>query len=427
MLYQAVKPHRMDRGSQRHYKLSYLILFIYFCLSIHYGSLRAISMDEVKSDSINPGRYVHNLGVDLRSAYVIPMLPFFKGDNFQQKPIREAFSGHLKYAFKLPEGTLGSQVYSDTYQGLGVSYFNFGNKTELGNPIAVYLFQHSRIVRFSSLISLDYEWNFGLSNNWRPYDYEYNPHNTVIGSKVNAYLNTGLYLKWSLAKGIKMTTGVDVTHFSNGNTGFPNAGLNMVGIKGGVLYDFVKSDVDKPKYKATGQNTQYPCHISYDLVMFGSWRRKGVVFLDEAVASPDRYPVLGAYFAPMYNFGYRFRAGASLDALYDGSANVYTEDYIMGTEQEFFTPPIDQQLALGISARAEYVMPIFTIALGLGTNVLHRGGDLSGTYQTFALKINATRNSFLHIGYNLKDFKEPNFLMLGLGFRFNNHTPSLVR
>ena len=28
----------------------------------------------------------------------------------------------------------------------------------------------------------------------------------------------------------------------------------------------------------------------------------------------------------MYNFGYKFRAGLSLDGIYDGSANVYIPD-----------------------------------------------------------------------------------------------------
>mgnify|MGYP007047241564 CR=1 FL=1 len=67
---------------------------------------------------------------------------------------------------------------------------------------------------------------------------------------------------------------------------------------------------------------------------------------------------------------------------------------------------------------------VFTIGVGLGTNVLGRG-DLRGLYQVFALKIDMTRSSFLHIGYNLQNFQTPNYLMLGLGFRFNNKYPKV--
>lgn len=94
--------------------------------------------------------------------------------------------------------------------------------------------------------------------------------------------------------------------------------------------------------------------------------------------------------------------------------------------KSFFKPALNRQMAIGFSGRAEYVMPLFSIGVGIGANAIHKGGDLTGTYQTFALKIGVTKSSFLHIGYNLKDFHEPNFLMIGLGFRFNNQRPSLL-
>ena len=106
---------------------------------------------------------------------------------------------------------------------------------------------------------------------------------------------------------------------------------------------------------------------------------------------------------------------------------MYTEDYIVGTTQEFFKPPVNKQLALGVSGRAEYVMPYFSVNFGLGVNVLHGGGDLKSFYQVLALKIEVTRSSFIHIGYNLQNFHTPNFLMLGIGFRFNNKYPTFHR
>jgi hypothetical protein len=78
---------------------------------------------------------------------------------------------------------------------------------------------------------------------------------------------------------------------------------------------------------------------------------------------------------------------------------------------------------LGLSGRAEYIMPYFTVNFGMGFNVLHGGGDLKAFYQILALKTEITRNAFIHIGYCLHDFKHPNFLMLGFGYRFNNQYP----
>lgn len=100
---------------------------------------------------------------------------------------------------------------------------------------------------------------------------------------------------------------------------------------------------------------------------------------------------------------------------------------LKGTDPEFLKPAFNRQIALGLSARAEYVMPYFTVGVGVGANMLHKGGDMKGSYQVLALKIKMTRDTYLHIGYNLKDFKNPNYLMLGLGFRFHNKYPRLHR
>jgi hypothetical protein len=166
-------------------------------------------------------------------------------------------------------------------------------------------------------------------------------------------------------------------------------------------------------------------HWSYDLLVFGSWRRRGILVDGEAVAVPGSFKVWGFNFAPMYNLNYKCRVGLSLDGVYDTSANIYYDNVYSDSKSDYRTPSINQQLALGLSARAEYVMPIFTVGIGIGTNVLHAGGDLDAFYQILNLKAFVTRNLFLNVGYSLNEFHDPRFLMLGLGVRLNNRVPSL--
>ena len=64
---------------------------------------------------------------------------------------------------------------------------------------------------------MNYEWNFGASFGWKPYDEYDNPENQIIGPKVNAYLNVNLYLKWALAPKVDLRIGATGSHFSNGN------------------------------------------------------------------------------------------------------------------------------------------------------------------------------------------------------------------
>ena len=315
-----------------------------------------------------------------------------------------------------------------------MSATTFGDKKQLGDPISFYVFQGARIARFNPCLSLNYEWNFGLSAGWKPYDNDYNSYNGAVGSRMNAYINTGIYLNWAFSRYFDLIIGGDFTHFSNGNTKFPNAGVNTTGAKIGLVYNFNRTEEELTKSLLRPAIPRFPRHISYDLVLFGSWRRKGVYIGDgRQIASPGSYPVAGFNFAPMYNLGYKFRVGASLDGVYDGSANVYTymEDYIVDSNgngtpppRQFLKPGIQHQLSLGVSGRAEYVMPYFTIGVGIGANVLGRG-DLRGLYQILALKIGITRSTFLHIGYNLQNFQTPNYLMLGLGFRFHNKYPKV--
>lgn len=380
-------------------------------------------------DSLPPHRrFTHSLGVEFRPEYIFPSNPFLQGLNLMQKPMQRSLSAHLRYALLPSEGSHTDRIYRGVYQGIGAAYYNFGNAEQLGNPVAIYLFQGARIARISPHVSLNYEWNFGISYGWKPYD-EQNQQNIMMGSKLNAYLNVDFYFLWRLTREIDLTAGVALTHFSNGNTKFPNAGLNTGGLKLGVNYNFGRTE---PLSASPRQMFSEPFrrHMSYDVVLFGSWRRKGVAFGDKQIAAPEAYPVAGISFAAMYNFGYRFRAGVGLDGVYDSSANVYTEDVICSSgggcpDLTFFQPDAKYQIALGVSARAEFVMPYFTVGIGLGFNALHRGGDLKQIYQMLTLKVAVTRSSFVHIGYNLKDFHQPNYLMLGLGYRFNNKYPRI--
>lgn len=384
-----------------------------------------------RTDSISlPQRLIHRWGIEVRPGYVIPTNPFLKGDNEQLEPIRHSLSTHVKYSFQFhPDSPVG-KIYRGAYQGIGFACYSFGDTKEIGDPKAIYLFQGATLADVTPHLSINYEWNFGLSSGWHPHNYETNPYNGMVGSKVNAYMNVNFYFKQILSHQFDLIYGVTLSHFSNGNTKYPNAGLNAADLKAGITYNIHRHAPSLSQgFRGHASLTRdFPRHVSYDVVLFGSWRRKGLIFNDEPMASPDHYTVWGFNINPMYNLGYQLRVGASLDGVYDSSANIYTEDYItaMGESDPgytFYQPAVRKQMALGISARGEYVMPYFDVGVGIGANIVHGGGDLKGCYQILSLKIKATRHSFIHIGYNLQNFDTPNYLMLGLGLRLNNQSP----
>ena len=366
---------------------------------------------------------IHLIGVDLRPGHVFSTHVFFEGANNAQQKINSTLSGHLKYGFKFASETRLGNIYPYAIQGIGVGYNTFFNSSELGEPLNIYIFQTSRIANITQNLSFDYEWNFGTSIGWKKYDKEKNPLNMVVGSNTNAYINLGFLLNWQISSNTNLRGGVGVTHYSNGNTSYPNSGVNTIGASVGVTRFFGNNEKSAYPYRPT-QNYLFNTYINYDLIVYGATRKKGV-FPENSnpMLVPGSFGVAGLNFNPLYNFSKYFRAGASLDLQYDESANIgkhIANDYIPEPENlKFYRPSFREQFSAGISLRAEIVMPIFSINLGVGKNFLCKGDDTNSFYQTFVLKTNITDNLFLHTGYQLYRFKDPNNLMLGLGYRFN--------
>lgn len=372
-----------------------------------------------RNDSVGHA-FIHQIGFDIRPGYVVPTNSFLAGDNAQQKAIDQSLSLHLKYAFRFSPNSCLGKLYPSAYQGIGVSYSTFSRPDELGNPVTVYVFQGAPLMQFSRRLSLDYEWNFGASFGWKKYDELYNQKNMAIGSEINAYINLGFFLNWQLHPQWKLAAGVDFTHFSNGNTHYPNGGLNAIGGRIGVVRTF---DATDGAAGATGSKRLFiEPHVSYDLVVYGATRKKGFVKDNVPSLVPGSFGIIGLNFAPMYNLNNYFRAGLSVDAQYDESANIkdYKLERTYSDELKFHRPPFRKQFAVGVSLRAELVMPIFSINAGLGRNLICSGDDTQGFYQILALKTYVTRHLFLHVGYQLSKFKDPNNLMLGLGYRFHD-------
>lgn len=366
-------------------------------------------------------KLIHKLGFDLRPGYVTPTSSFFEGNNMQQKRIRQSFSAHLKYAFQFGKDTYLGQLYPHAYQGIGIAYSTFFSPSELGNPVLLYAFQGSRIMQFSPRLSLDYEWNFGASFGWKKYDEQQNWQNNVIGSKINAYINLGFLLNWQLHPRWNLVAGVDFTHYSNGNTHYPNGGVNPVGGRVGVVYTFRE---EEPALNLSGavrsDLLRVEPSMSYDLMIYGSTRKRGFIKDDVSCLVPGSFGIVGLNFSPMYRFNKYFRGGVSVDAQYDESANI-KEYKVNGTYSDnvkFHRPPFREQFAVGLSVRGELVMPVFSVNVGIGRNLICKGEDTEGFYQVLALKTFVTRHLFLYVGYQLSKFKDPNNLMLGVGYRF---------
>lgn len=327
-----------------------------------------------KTKTAGPDRpFRHRLGAAGEWLRILPTNVFIHGENARGRTLRRSHAARLEYAFGLDPHSSAGRAYGAPWTGLGIVHYGFEDRPELGQGWGAYLYQGAQLVAFTPRLSLDYGWRFGLTGGWHPYDAERNPYNRSHGSRLNAYLDAGLELRWAAVPRFDVILGATFAHFSNGGTTIPNAGLNTFGARLGLSYRFETRDFAPDAATAPAGIPPFRRHWSYDLVAFGSWRQRGYVRNGQKYVLPSKYAVAGLSIAPMRNLGYRFRVGMALDAVYDASANrvrFYTDrEGILAMPDV----PLRHQLALGLSGRAEYVMPWFILGRASATTCCRSG------------------------------------------------------
>lgn len=372
-----------------------------------------------------PHKFGYNSALTFETSQgsVISQKDFFNGVNMLGKPIKYQSSYDFKYSFGAQDFTLASEVFGSPYQGIGVRYMDFRNKDEIGTPWGVYLFQGARIASISSKVSFDYEWNFGITSGWKPYDYSTNPYNNIVGSKNNAYLGISLFGRWMISRHFDLKFGVVGSHYSNGNTRTPNEGVNTLAAVVGFKYYFNRDTRFYIKDN-TIEIPKYPRHLEHELLLHGAVKSCAIASGElpedaERAFRSKRFATFGITYAPMFALGYKFRVGPSFDLMYDETSGMqYNYD---GYRVRFNRAPFNDQVSVGIAAKGDFVMPYFTLSLSLGYDFVSLKNQKTNFYQILALKINVTRDIFFNIGYKATQFSIPNNLMLGIGVRFNKY------
>lgn len=381
----------------------------------------AMSQTVLASDTI---QWISSLGIDVR-----PSIPFssYRDDILNDmldvayaKNTSLASSIHVQYGFSFPGNSSQGRIYPGAWQGLGASVNFLGNPKGVGTPVALYVFQGAPIWHFSNRLSLNYEWNFGISSGWKPCDGKVAYSNLIVGSRSNAYINLGGGISYRLGEHWKLMMGVDLTHYSNGNTSYPNPGVNMAGLKIGVIRTFGTDHMTEGNAQKTPQDPiERRRRPEFDITAYGAIRKRAYRGGDNPIILPGHFAVAGIDIASMWRVSRNFRAGASADFQWDESTDL-KRHHICGDSAEdirFSRPPFFSQVCVGLSGRAELVMPLFSVNIGIGYNFI--GPEESRAfYQLANLKVRITDSVFLNIGYQLLNFQKQNNLMLGVGYTF---------
>lgn len=132
----------------------------------------------------------------------------------------------------------------------GVSYLygNTGSRKYIGNMQAVYAYINVAVLR-SRNNNYRGSFRFGAGPGWvaKPFNIYTNPKNTLIGTKLNAFINIELQNEIRLSDKLYLYAGLGFMHLSNGGTTLPNLGLNTPFVSTGIRYAFEKPVMNKTK------------------------------------------------------------------------------------------------------------------------------------------------------------------------------------
>ena len=409
----------MKTSRSRLKRLMILTLMSVYGTSWAFGSCSANGEETERTDPI-----VHTLSVSTGVDYVANSI----GDEIREEiapedriKVNTSVPLNLRYSFSFTDPKIRHYLPGG-YQGISLGVLNFGGtqahglrKSErfIGYPVLAYVFQGGPIHRFDSNLSLNYEWNFGASFGWKPYSEANKEFNLTVGSRVNAYLHLGFNLCRRLTDHTSIFAGIGISHFSNGNTSFPNPGVNSFGVRVGMNWTLNPPEQGFPKALP---DTVTRKKIEYDISAWGSTRKRVYRGGEEPVLLPGHFACAGISFSPMVNLNSWWRVGGSLDLQWDRSSDM-KKNYISGETTDnirFSRPSFWRQVTIGISAHGELRMPIFAVNVGCGYN-LKAPWENRGFYQNITLKTYVCDKIFLNVGYQLRNFYQQSSLMLGAG------------
>ncbi len=282
--------------------------------------------------------------------------------------------------------------------GFGVSTATFENHGELVRPIEAYTFFSWPFARLTSRLDMTSDFGMGLSWNWKAVNATAAAP-SILGSNLNARIDWGLYLRYMSTPRTVMYAGLDLTHRSNGGLVQPNQGINVLGPKITVQYNF-------------GPDATYlldsrpppPFRPAWDVIVGGAGGVKNVLESTTPIVRQD----FGAFETSVtaqrhfYTFG---RIGTGADLMYDGSA--------AGADSM-------QRWSVGVYGEYEHIIGRFSAFADAGYVVARtwNAGDASPFYQRYGWRFHVNRRMFTTIAVRATGGKKADAFELGAGYRF---------
>jgi hypothetical protein len=360
------------------------------------------------------------VGLNLNNGALLPTNDFVKGlDN--QSSVFTSLS--LKYGYQSLGKNWMDYAFGMPYWGLGLNASYFYCKKELGFPITLFVFQGGTIHKINESLSLNYEWNLGMSFNWKPYDPFDNSENVAIGRSTNAYVAFIPHIKWSISNASDLKFGIGLSHFSNGAQKKPNKGLNLCSTF--LEWDYTPENKSSVKHISPKIDYCLNRRFDYDFLVTVSSRQVEFDTLGTGLSScyvDKNFTVLAMSFSPLFVPDYKYKYGLSFDMLYDESCGAKAwRQYNANDGLTYDRVALGNfwnRFSAGTSLKGEMTMPYYSIFANFGYNWLQGKTKDSRLYQIMGIKFYFKENMFATFGIRATRFSKASYLYWSLGYTF---------
>ncbi len=314
--------------------------------------------------------------------------------------------------------TNGSKQWEQDYGmprlGIGTWTARFYDNPILGNPIAIYGIFNAPFIRREKW-RWNYEFDCGLTFNWKEFHPFENKQNIAIGSDISSYVELGTYFEYDITPKLSLELGFSFSHFSNGALKLPNLGVNTASPK--ILIQYRPSETEY--HKEVKEKTPVPKNWEIQLQAYGGI--KNVLYYGDDTDSITKFK--GVYY-PHYGFSTllnknlnrKSKIGLGLCFGYNGSANhnVFAVDSVLKKENA----SLKEGFELSIFPSYELMIDRVSVTAQLGY-YLHRNeypGMFPRLYQKLGMKYHLTSNFFGAINMKAFNFFRLEYIEWTLGY-----------
>ncbi|NVO08766.1 MAG: acyloxyacyl hydrolase [Bacteroidales bacterium] len=136
--------------------------------------------------------------------------------------------------------TIGNKFWNKYYNypriGIGYYHSGLGNRNIYGLLNAGYLYVDRSFFNLSNRFNLGNRISLGLGHISKIFDLYSNSYNTIIGTKLNVFIQYNIEGAVKITPLVQMKMGLSLIHSSNGSIHEPNIGFNIVTSSIGLQY-----------------------------------------------------------------------------------------------------------------------------------------------------------------------------------------------